>query len=211
MPEASPNSTPGDRFPFLTRALRDSQAGERLGNLLSDPALPDETEEALLTRIRNELVAYTDSMLRREFPRLRDQLEPYDLVKEFAMALPRTFAKNGMNMQVRKQFFAAAAARIRGIVQDHLRRQRLAADHARGTEAASQASPLQENLESEEQSMVLEAVDRLDPELKHIFDLKMAGLTYRQIEANVGIPSSTAQRRLQAAFDEIAADIGRRR
>jgi RNA polymerase sigma factor (sigma-70 family) len=204
-----PESTPGGRFPFLTEALADQDAAERLGKLLSDPTKPDETEDELIQRIQNELIKRTHKLLCRLFPSRRHFDEPWDLVKDFSATMRRSFLRDGMNMESPKQLFKAATQRIRGNIFDHLRRERRDSEHAATSRHRAGASASREAIDKENLGLALEAIDRLDPETRSIFDLKLAGLTYEQIEADLGLPASTAQRRWGVAASAIEAEVER--
>jgi RNA polymerase sigma factor (sigma-70 family) len=200
---------PQTRFPFLARALSDADAAERLGQLLSDEGPVGENEHDLISRIQQELVARAHKLLNRLFPRLEGQFEPYELVKDFSMSLRSSFLSKGMNMVSKAELFAWAQKRMRGIILDRLRRSRHQQEHMRLHPPLADPSAARASTDHENLVLVLEAVERLDPELKAIFDMKLSGLTYREIEAQIGLAPATAQRRWENASRIIESEISR--
>jgi RNA polymerase sigma factor (sigma-70 family) len=201
---------PEPRFPFIARALKDHTAAERLGALLSEGSPAGMSEKEVLSRIYDELLAKATRILNRSFRSLRHRVDAHDLVKSFSMNIHPSMVLRHDGVTTKEQFFAAAATRFCGFLKDELRR------HVRHDAAIpniprrnTSPSAARDASDCELMALALEAVERLPPGDRELFEERIAGKSYEQLGATHQISTASAQQRCERITAAIEAEAER--
>jgi hypothetical protein len=198
------------RFPFIARALQDNDAAERLGTLLSEGCPAGMSEEQVLDRIYDELLQQVTRTIESSFRRLRDRVDPREVVKRFSMSIQPSMVLRHDGVTTKQQFFAAAARRFCGDLKDEFRRlsrhEAAMAELPRRIDAPSAARDV---IDSELMALALEAVERLAPEDRALFEERLAGKSYEQLGITFQISTASAQQRYERITAAIEAEAER--
>lgn len=199
-------------FSFLEDYIDDPEAAARLTRILNEAAGPGSLAH-VIHEIRQALIRRATTVLRRDFPALRDQVDPQEMVKDFGYQLDRVMRNREPPVQTVDEFFGVACTQFRRMLLDRVRtqsrRKRLEEQHGPGLRPPRGQDPADLADQRMQLERILTIVQRRGKVDQRIFDLRFfGGFTLEEIAAKVALPRSTVHNRLERMRTALREGLG---